>query len=222
MRTIWIGIYLLIMLPFVLAETNADINESNVILNELPSEVEDKGELFTQKTWHLSIGNYFDLPSTYQVTSDGKMNQYELWPIANWGRTYSGALYSQSLLQWNIMLSLPKSVGSSDLTRTILSFDLLMGYQFSYLGSLMLGMSFFEQLLYFGETGEVQTEGSASSGHFYRPSRLVLVSQQTLTLAYRTPVIKNHYCIDAKSYIFSLWQEKERQESYALNLTYQW
>ncbi len=188
---------------------------------ELP--YEDRAERnSTNKYWHLSLGNYFDLPSTYQVTSSGQKNEYELWPIINGGKSYQGYFYENFLFQWNILLSMPKDVGSSDLTRTLIAFDLMFGHKINYLGSLSIGVSFFQQFLYFKESGETQTEGSGDGGNFHRPSRAVLVSQQALLLAYATPRLFNHFSLEGKAYIFSLFDNADRAESYAINLMYQW
>ena len=194
--------------------------QSQRFLEEIPEEEKPSWGGFYRK--HVGLGNYFDLPFVYQNTSKGEKNHYEFWPVINAGGTHQGAGYDNSMLQWNMMLSFPKSVGTSDLTRIVLSLDFLLGHNFQYLGSLSAGISFFEQFLFFRQTGETQTEGTTASGRFYRPSRWVIVSQQTLTLSYSSYQIANHYVINFKTYIFSLWQSKERENSYAFNLMYQW
>jgi hypothetical protein len=218
--TTMVKIWFLIITIVLLSADYSFSEDQKILLEELP---EEKSLIIEHNpSWHLGVGNYFDFPSVYQSNANGKKNQWELWPILNAGRTYQGNFYEHSLLQWNIMLSLPKTVGTSDLTRTLLSFDFLIGHKFSFFGSFYMGMSFFEQFLFFKDTGEVQTEGTGESGRFHRPSRLVLVSQQTLTLAYATPKIANHYLLNFKSYIFSLWESQQREVSYALNMMYEW
>ncbi len=213
-------IFLLLLLSKISYANQVALDQ--VILEELPHDADQVEQPAVSKLWHLGIGNYFDLPLVYQVTSTGKKNQYEFWPIINGGRTYYGQLYDKFLWQWNIMLSMPKAVGTSDLTRTVLSIDLLLGHYFNYIGSFVGGLSIFEQFLFYRQTGEVQTEGTNASGRFHRPTRLVVISQQTLTLGYASPKLANHYSLDFKSYIFSLWKSQEREFSYALNVMYQW
>lgn len=196
-------------------------NSFSASVIELPYE-EQSEKSFTSNQWHLSLGNYFDLPSTYQITSNGDKNSFELWPVFNGGRTYQGYFYESFLFQWNMMLSLPKDVGTSDLTRTLIAFDFLIGQRIPFIGSIYAGLSFFQELLFFKESGEIQTEGTNDSGKFNRPSRAVLVSQQALVLSYVTPQILNHFSLEGKTYIFSLWDSQERDESYALNFLYQW
>lgn len=169
--------------------------------------------------WHLGIGNYFDMPSTYQTTSSGDKNSYELWPIVNWGRSYGFESLNWALLQWNLMGSIPKTVGKSDLTRTIISFEILLGLNSQGFGKIFSGISFFEQCLYFKESGATNTEGSST---FYRPDRVAWVSQQALVVSYQTPVVYDHFLGEIKSYTLSLWDSERREQSYALNLNYLW
>jgi hypothetical protein len=215
MRYLLNCIYFIVIFSSISFKTHA----ANII--ELPLD-EDSEKTFALKSWHLSLGNYFDLPSTYQVTSTGQKNNFELWPIVNWGRTYQGYFYQSFLFQWNILFSVPKDVGTSDLTRTLIAFDFMVGNRINYFGSIYAGISFFQQLLFYKESGVVQTEGTSDSGKFQRPSRAVLVSQQALILSYVTPKYFDHLSLEAKSYIFSLWDSKERAESYAFNVLYQW
>lgn len=210
----------LIIYCFLFISFQCKANPQGTVL-ELPYEDEPE-TTFSHSLWHFSVGNYFDLPSTYQVTSNGKKNSLEFWPIINLGKIYQGYFYEKFLFQWNALISLPKVVGTSDLTRTLLAFDLLLGHSFSYLGSFSTGISFFQQALFFKENGQIQTENSSNAGQFYRPNRLVLVSQQALVFAYRTALILDHFSMEAKTYTFSLWDKEKRATSYALNILYQW
>lgn len=210
-----------LVLMYILFIPLLSIAENIGHITELPLE-EESANTFHSKSWHLGMGNYFDLPSNYQVSSAGAKNSFSFWPILNWGRTYQGYFYSNFLFQWNLLLSLPKDVGTSDLTRTLLAFDFLVGHKVSYVGAIYLGLSFFQQFLIYKDTGETQTEGNGTGGRFYRPSRTVMVSQQALVAAYSTPRFFDHFLVEAKTYIFSLWESEKSQSSYAVNLSYQW
>lgn len=182
-------------------------------------EVHDNAETISESHWHIGLGNYFDFPDTYQVNSSGKKNDYSLWPIVNGGITGSPFISNSILFQGNIMLSAPRQVGNSDLTRMFFSIELLPGIRLGNWGSFFTGLSIFEQLLFFKSRGETQTESSST---FYRPDKVTWISQQVFVLSYQTPKIFNSIYSEIKSYTFSLFDESKRQNSYVFNVSYQW
>ena len=176
----------------------------------------------TYKEWHLGIGNYFDMPRTMQTNSRGQKNGLSFWPTLYGGRNYLGVFTAKTFLEWNILFAAPKSVGESDLVRTLLALDILIGRDFAIWGSLSFGISFFQTFLFFKDSGATQTESSSDSSTFYRPNKWIWVSQQVMTVAYRHKLFSDHFSVEARSYVFSLWDSKERNQSYALNFLYHW
>src|SRR5687767_9145167 len=91
---------------------------ANLEVIELP--LETPIERPVQKQWHLGVGNYFDLPGETQVSPSGEKQTVTFWPLFSWGRNYQGIFNSEYFYAWDVLLSLPQAVGTSDLTRTLL------------------------------------------------------------------------------------------------------